>query len=355
MPAPPPPPLPKAFAHALPTWRAAYSDRTAAMMAYFAELAYVPFVDDTPRPAPGEKRPEEAGGWESLQNLIEPGGFEVVATFNKDNVQAFLALNPGELAVLAFRGTANLADWGINLNAILRPMPGFPGVEVHTGFWDTFHDLNGRPEEHMANVIKAAVDKYTSEPELGLYITGHSLGGALAQVASAVLERDNLAACYTFGSPRVGTLNFDRVVKCPHYRAVDDWDLVPGVPTPWPWGGYLHSGDPRLLKGKLPKLPSEALRRDQDVLPRFFHYIWSFLVWPFLRTLTIIDDHMIWNYRKRLDHIAELRAEDEIKAATVDLDTKDAAAKALAAVVAVTASPPPKPRALRKRPPKAPA
>ena len=42
---PAPPPLSREFAHAVPTWRAAYSDRTAAMMAHFAWLAYVPFVD----------------------------------------------------------------------------------------------------------------------------------------------------------------------------------------------------------------------------------------------------------------------------------------------------------------------
>jgi thioesterase domain-containing protein len=29
-----------------------------------------------------------------------------------------------------------------------------------------------------------------------IYITGHSLGGALAQIASAVLGDDQVAACY---------------------------------------------------------------------------------------------------------------------------------------------------------------
>ena len=38
---PPPPILGPGDAHALPTWRAAYSDRTAAMMAAFSELAYL--------------------------------------------------------------------------------------------------------------------------------------------------------------------------------------------------------------------------------------------------------------------------------------------------------------------------
>jgi triacylglycerol lipase len=138
------------------------------------------------------------------------------------------------------------------------PLPGVPGVTVHRGFLEAF--------ECCREEIEAAVGAQVPST-LGLYITGHSLGGALAQIASAVLERDNLAACYTFGSPRVGTLGFDRQVKCPHYRIINDWDLVPGVPPPW-FRGYCHTGDPRLLtpgtRGQ------EALRRDRSAATRFF-------------------------------------------------------------------------------------
>jgi thioesterase domain-containing protein len=38
-------------------------------------------------------------------------------------------------------------------------------------------------------------------PNTPIYFAGHSLGGALAQIAAAVLGDDNTAACYTFGSP----------------------------------------------------------------------------------------------------------------------------------------------------------
>ena len=72
------------------------------------------------------------------------------------------------------------------------------------------------------------------------YITGHSLGGALAQIASAALNRDNLAACYTFGSPPVGTAGLDEQVKCPHYRVINNWDLVPGLPLGF-FRGYRHN------------------------------------------------------------------------------------------------------------------
>jgi hypothetical protein len=131
------------------------------------------------------------------------------------------------------------------------------------------------------------------------------LGGALAQIASAILERPNLAASYTYGSPRVGTWNFDRLVKCPHYRVINNWDLVPNVPPPL-YRGYYHTGDPRLLT------PSahgqEALRRDRFFIVSLGVDLWALAMWAISRKLLVIDDHMIWNYRTQLEDIANYRA-----------------------------------------------
>jgi triacylglycerol lipase len=290
--------LSPADAHSLPTWRAAYSDRTSWMMARLSQYAYIPFADVQPHPGAGNpKMFRTADGWAALDPYLAPGGFEVRATFNAGDVQTFLAVNKDELAVLSFRGTANFGDWKINLCAGRMPMPGFEAVEVHTGFWEAF--------EGQAADIKEAVDKHVS-PDLGLYITGHSLGGALAQIASAVLERDNLAACYTFGSPRVATQNFDTCVKCPHYRVVNHWDLVPGVPLAAPWG-YQHTGDPRLLTGSK---PTEALRHDHHEAERLFVDLWSLALWTVTHDFSAIDDHMIWNYRDFLHDIEEARGRD---------------------------------------------
>lgn len=239
-------------------------------MAAFAELAYA----DPP----------------SIANGVRGAGFKVTALVQAGPLQAFVAVNPAELAVLAFRGSANLADWGVNLDAVRVPLRSHPEIGVHLGFWSAWRALESQ--------VRAAVDALP--PDLGLYVTGHSLGGALAQIAAAELERDELAACYTFGSPRVATAGFDELVKAPHYRVVHDWDLVPGVPAPSPWG-YLHGGDARLLKGPA---PNACLRRDRGLLARLLVDLWSFLVWPLTRRIGSIDDHMIWNYRAALEAIA---------------------------------------------------
>jgi len=120
------------------------------------------------------------------------------------------------------------------------------------------------------------------------------------------LARDNIAACYTFGSPRVGTSKFDRLVKCPHYRVVNSWDLVPGVPPPW-FNGYCHTGDPRLLTPR--SAGQEALRRDRNELARLGVDVWALIMTGVSRSLLVVDDHMIWNYRTQLEAIAMARSD----------------------------------------------
>ena len=279
----PPPHVEMGLASLAPTWRAAYSDRTAALMATLAQLAYVPFVSG-PKTDDAAPRAEHAGGRDDLNSYLGPD-FDLKQVFNKGDTQAYLAVS-ADLAVLAFRGTHDKGDWSTNLNARQVPLSAAAKtVMVHCGFLQAF--------ELCQDEILCAIEKHASTT--GLYITGHSLGGALAQIASAVLERDNLAACYTFGSPRVGRANFDTQVKCPHYRCVNEWDLVPGVPPPF-YLGYRHSGDPRqILKGP------EVVRQTRPGLRNFLVDVRAFASWAVLRRLPVIDDHMIWNYRRGLD------------------------------------------------------
>lgn len=283
------------FAHdtAIPTLRAAYSDRAAAIMAAFCQNAYLPF-DVPPKRRKGAKTVTTEDGTAVLSKALADGGFRLVRLFNHPDVQAYLAVRDDDFAVLAFRGTVTLQEWEVDLNASLRTKTDFKGVRLHSGFWNAF--AGARTE------IETAVAAHVP-PDLPLYLTGHSLGGALALIAAAVLERDNLAACYTFGCPRVATRDFDADVKCPHYRIVNSWDLVPGVPATFL--GYSHSGDPRLLTPHRGMI--EILRRDRSPLARFFVDVLSIMMVLIYRRWLVIDDHMIWNYRQRLEQVAVAR------------------------------------------------
>jgi len=177
-------------------------------------------------------------------------------------------------------------------NALLVD-PRRPEVKVHHGFLSAFRSVE--------SLIRADLDANVPET-LGLYITGHSLGGALAQIASAAFARDSLAACYSFGSPRVGGMTFDYEVKCPHYRVVNAWDLVPAIPPPL-WRGYLHGGDVRTLRRK----GERPLRRNRLVIDAALKTLIALVIYPFSRRLFLVDDHMIGNYRDKLDVIAAER------------------------------------------------
>jgi hypothetical protein len=207
-----------------PVNRAAYSDRMAWIMAHMAKLAYTPFEE-------GDL------GMEQLEYALQSGWFNLMKTFNKKGTQAFLAKND-QFAVLAFRGTqpTKWEDVRTDLRAIKQKT-----VEgkVHKGFKEAFDDV----KDEIFDVVDKSIGK-----DLPLYITGHSLGAALATVATQELEEkfhDLIAACYTFGSPRVGDGKYEKSIKAPVYRIVNTTDIVTLVP--FFLGTFMHVGDPRYL------------------------------------------------------------------------------------------------------------
>jgi hypothetical protein len=65
-----------------------------------------------------------------------------------------------------------------------------------------------------------------------LFLTGHSMGGALAVLTACRLARAGrpAIATYTFGSPRIGDAAFCAGYALPTYRVVNRLDLVPEMP-----------------------------------------------------------------------------------------------------------------------------
>jgi triacylglycerol lipase len=93
---------------------------------------------------------------------------------------------------------------------------------VHRGF--------ARGLQSVWAQVRAAVSAVGARP---VWVTGHSLGGALATLAAVRLQRDEgvtPAGTYTFGSPRVGNMDFYRAYAPITYRHVNNEDVVPHVP-----------------------------------------------------------------------------------------------------------------------------
>lgn len=147
-----------------------------------------------------------------------------------EDTQCFVGADGGSI-ILAFRGTTTIEDW--LTNAKIRKVEGPLGdTRVHYGFQKALDCVWGAVESAVAALLPKR-----------LWITGHSLGGALAALATArFLENDiPVEALYTFGQPRVGNSNFAEVFEVwfdSMYRLVNNEDIVPRVPV----GGYKHVG-----------------------------------------------------------------------------------------------------------------
>mmetsp|Transcript_138565 Transcript_138565/g.351208 ORF Transcript_138565/g.351208 Transcript_138565/m.351208 type:complete len:396 (-) Transcript_138565:367-1554(-) len=113
----------------------------------------------------------------------------------------------GEACVVAFRGTDSVNGWGQNLASVfLTELPGCSHqgetCRVGAGFLQNY--------QAIAEAVRAQLSAIGCVKSTPMFVTGHSLGGALATLAMFDLERlgYNLAKAYTFGQPRVGDVAF---------------------------------------------------------------------------------------------------------------------------------------------------
>lgn len=132
--------------------------------------------------------------------------------------------------VLAFRGTAAenvdrnhaLRQWLANLD--YRQVAQGSGL-VHRGFSDALDLIWNRVTDGL---------NATLEPGCSLWVTGHSLGGALATLAAARLvnEAVPVVGVYTFGSPRVGDAACVAAVHRLVHSVENGNDLICHLPPP---------------------------------------------------------------------------------------------------------------------------
>jgi triacylglycerol lipase len=153
-------------------------------------------------------------------------GFSIVEFFDIDNAQAYLLKDMNGMHVLSFRGTEVsepsdiLADLkaGKNIEAI--------GGKIHVGFKGEINKLWPAIEKAVANIDN-------------LYVTGHSLGAAMATIASGRMQ-SKVQALITFGSPKVGNKEYVKCLTVTHYRVQNNCDDVTKVP--FSLMGFVHHG-----------------------------------------------------------------------------------------------------------------
>jgi triacylglycerol lipase len=124
-----------------------------------------------------------------------------------------------EVAILVFRGVQNLDPWLSDATIVQKP--GFGGL-IHKGFAEALDSL-WADLEPLVNEVREGKQ---------LWIAGHDLGGALAVLAAARLQKDgaDVTGVYTFGCPRVGNVDFFNNYKVLTYRLVNNNDVIPHIP-----------------------------------------------------------------------------------------------------------------------------
>lgn len=125
-------------------------------------------------------------------------------------------------AVLAFRGSdpVTLPTWITDAVVRLVERSEYDG-RVHLGFSSVLRRTWGK--------VEAALELARDKP---LFLTGHSMGGALAVLSTCRLAKAGRppVATYTFGAPRCGDPTFCAAYVLPTYRIVNRLDLVPEMP-----------------------------------------------------------------------------------------------------------------------------
>lgn len=203
---------------------AEFSLRTAGALVWAAQLAY-----EVEAPA-------------KFARVIARWGWQVSAVFVRNfqsrwqraKAKGFVA-RAGDVTIIAFAGTEPEDPVSLMQDFTIW----YSGDGVHQGF------QNG--VEAAATEILAVAKQASG----GIYLTGHSLGAALAGVAALRLAElpdgtgDRILGVYTAGMPRIGDAayasRYDDKLKQRTFRLVHGRDLVTRVP-PEAVLGYRHVG-----------------------------------------------------------------------------------------------------------------
>lgn len=173
--------------------------------------------------------------WESVDTEVKVAGYKKFKYFDKVGTQAFVAANDKNI-IVSFRGTEadKMEDIITDLKVTFTETK---FGKVHTGFYEA---------------VKLVIDdvcayvKEVRDNNQNLWVTGHSLGAALATLGTAFLQDAKLHVngLYTFGQPRVGdddfAAKFNIRFKSRTFRVVNNCDIVTRVPMRSI--GYSHIG-----------------------------------------------------------------------------------------------------------------
>ncbi|OHV29126.1 lipase family protein [Pseudofrankia saprophytica] len=236
-----------------------------------------------------------------------------------------------DVVILVYRGTdpSSLMNWLTDMEIHSREpslvdLGGRSAYPVHAGFYRNLRSTRSevlrtlqfamarRPLEDAGKPSPAPA-RLADRERPALYVTGHSLGGAMAAIMGLMLMTDPayqdelgtaLRAVYTFGQPMVGPAGIDegyatvpRAYRAPVFRYIYRQDPVPRVPAA-DLGPFTHFGAEYRYDGQW-----TASTRPIRQMPSILGFGGAFLAFP-LEQIPIfsgllpytISDHFPQNY-----------------------------------------------------------
>jgi hypothetical protein len=198
--------------------------RNAHFLALASDLAYMP----------------EAAGVEAFRTQL---GLEA-RLISVGNTQVYIATNDDHI-VVAFRGTESPSSMdGLKdilltdaANLLIQPQGDLGTDFAAAGVAARWHDGFMRALASVWDPLLEAVQAERQRNDRPVWITGHSLGGALALLAAWRFKRKVIPIhqIYTYGGPMVGNEEvaaaIDRELPDRVFRYVNDQDPVPQLPT----------------------------------------------------------------------------------------------------------------------------
>ncbi len=208
-----------------------------------AELSFLAYEDSIP----------------SVQNRLRLYNLSLGEFVTVDNHHFITAWDQtNDVLVIAFRGTdiAQLADVWTDLDYEKHPLP---EGNVHKGFYEASQAL-------MRSVVAAI--EHREHPQ-HIWLTGHSLGGAIATLTMPQLEMQGhrVGGLVTFGQPRVGDLDFtsamNRRLGARMLRIINEDDVVASLPPriPLVMPAYFSGGSVvQFLDGRVVRSPGVVVQ-----------------------------------------------------------------------------------------------
>jgi len=186
--------------------------------------------------------------------------FDDVTFFDNEGAQAY-GIEHNGIVFLAFRGTETSEASDLVADSKSWKVTSHFGGSVHVGF-----------KEELEKIWEPITEWLIEHKDKQIYVTGHSLGAAMATLATSRLPHGT--KCYNFGSPRVGSEEFATEFDSKYelHRFVNNNDIVCTIPPSII--GFQHVGTLHYINtyGQLRNLTGWQKTKDKF---RGYYHSWS--------------------------------------------------------------------------------